>query len=92
MLHQGGIVRRGWKEELRRGAAIALGESDDPVAKAALQKHARSMHKPLRQTCEQSLEAIHQRAERGPDEAVEAVLNPAWGDDELTAAWEVEDA
>ena len=89
MLDQGGIVRVGWKEELRRGAAIALGESDHPLATAALQKHVRGMNKSLRRTCEQSLEAIRRRA-GGPEADVQAVPDTAWGEDELTTAWEID--
>jgi HEAT repeat protein len=88
MLDQGGIVRVGWKEELRRGAAIALGECDHPSAKAALQKHVRTLNKTLRRACEHSLEAIRKRAAIASNERVEAVPDRSWGEDEHTT-WEI---
>ena len=79
----------GWKEELRRGAAIALGECDHPSAKAALQKHVRTLNKTLRRACEVSLEAIRKRAAIASNERVEAMPDRSWGEDEPTTTWEI---
>lgn len=87
-LNRGSLMQRGWKLELRRGAAIALGESDHPKAREALEQQAESMNKSIRLACMHALEAMRQRARRDSDECVDAVLDTSWDDDDLVSAWE----
>jgi hypothetical protein len=61
LLQQQGLRGRGWKAELRRGAAIALGESHWPGANALLQQHATARDGRLREACRQALRALQDR-------------------------------
>ena len=51
---------KGWPGELRRGAAIALGESNWPHARRLLDKHARSRDARLRTACRNALHGMQE--------------------------------
>jgi HEAT repeat protein len=53
------LLARGWKAELRRSAAIALGESRWPQARELLEKHANSRDGRLRAACRDALRAMN---------------------------------
>ena len=82
LLQQQGLRGRGWKAELRRGAAIALGESHWPGAHALLQQHATARDGRLREACRQALRALQDRMHL---ERVEGSRAPEVGGDALHA-------
>ena len=60
MLEKRSWTGKGWTAELRRGAAIALGESRWPQARRLLQKYASSRDGRLREACRSALQGVHE--------------------------------
>jgi HEAT repeat protein len=58
LVQQRQLVPRGWKAELRRGAALALGESSWPRARAVLAKASKSRDARLRDACRYALASM----------------------------------
>jgi len=70
------LDKRGWKDrawlaELRRGAALALGESEWPQARRLLEKHARSRDARLRAICQGALQGMREVAPEAGEEHAE---------------------
>lgn len=62
-LESRGLVNRGWSAELRRGAALALGEISRPEAAVPLLEEAgRTRDARLREACASALQSIHNRS------------------------------
>ncbi len=58
LVQQRQLLSRGWKSELRRGAALALGESGWDEARAILEKASKSRDARLREACRSALAAL----------------------------------
>ena len=58
LVQQRQIVPRGWKADLRRGAALALGESGWPRARGLLEKASKTRDPRLREACRSALSAM----------------------------------
>ncbi|MFQ5601141.1 MAG: HEAT repeat domain-containing protein [Candidatus Krumholzibacteriia bacterium] len=65
LLEQRQLLGRGWKAELRRGAAIALGETRSAQALRLLEKHAKSREARLRDACQRALNAMRNGMQAG---------------------------
>ncbi len=60
-LTQRQLLRVGWQSELRRGAAIALGETGRPEAAKVLREYAAGRDRKLREACELALASFEGR-------------------------------
>lgn len=61
LLDQRALVSVGWHNELRRGAALALGETGKPQAARLLQEHAGARDARLREACATALQSLRTR-------------------------------
>ena len=61
LLDQRGLVSVGWQNELRRGAALALGETGKPQAARLLQEHTGARDARLREACVAALQSLRAR-------------------------------
>ena len=67
---------KGWTAELRRGAAIALGDSRSPQARRLLEKYARSRDGRLREACRHALHSVHEPPAGMEDVALDGPEQP----------------
>ena len=61
LLEQRALMSVGWQNELRRGAALALGETGKPQAARLLQEHAGARDARLREACATALQSLRAR-------------------------------
>ena len=69
IVQQRQLLARGWKAELRRGAALALGESGWEEARPLLEKASKSRDARLREACRSALAALTPADDSGDRDA-----------------------
>jgi len=72
LLDQRALVSVGWQNELRRGAALALGETGKPQAARLLQEHTSSRDARLREACVTALQSLRARGREAMQSGGEA--------------------
>jgi HEAT repeat protein len=76
-LDQKSLVSVGWQNELRRGAALALGETGKSQAARLLQEHASSRDARLRDACAAALQSLRARGREAAAPPQDDTWHPA---------------